>query len=419
MGQKLFVYQYLFFACLDIIPFVVADGTTWYIRPIHDTPYNKMFRTKVDLDCEIGNPRHRFLEGACVEKIERNLSTVKGGTYKIDLSFLETSVPTNKDAIESEGARNDEGTNNAGDEDKNVAKKMSVKVAPDADEIEFELNHNSMNNNSSNDTIWEGTEIVPYGFLPGTANFVKASDGYVSGNINSIHREAVYAITTRMDGNYVEVIPYGAFPADHDVRSSRNHIWKFKSAKSGADSRIDNRRNRILKRYNMRRKAYEINEYDEKCPTNVIDIMVAYTEKAMCLDAQQLHPCNKSHSGTIESRIVLGISQINQAFKTSGTNTKLRLVKTLMIDHSEKDDWTTILQKMAARLFPRNFYAARKKFGADLVHMILAKNDFCGYSFNSVIRKNAYSLSSLKCSTGQYSMAHEIGHNIVSLIINS
>lgn len=395
-----------------------TDEITWFIRPAHDTPYHRMIRLKDDLECESRHHNHRFRDGACVKVDRRALTAVEGRYYEVNVNIF-NEIEIEGDKISSENCRPSDP--NCAPEQKRV---VSIQVADDAQILQFELD-NGVTDDITDNMSWLGTEVVRNDIIAGTtdtiagtANIVKSRDGFVSVNVNSIQDNVVYTITSRSSGNsivsYVELIPQEHYPASerHMSAPSKQMMQpderkivpiRRKKRKTDSNGRIDYRRK-------LRRKKRKIQEI---CPENTIDIMVVYTRLAMCADALQDYPCDyNKHFRTIESRIDLAIAQANQAYEKSGISTRLRCVKKMLVNYDEREEWTTILGEMYSNQFPQKFYTNRNKFGADIVHMVMKKSDFCGYGYTGVGKHDAYSVSNYKCSTGMYTLVHEVAHNM-------
>jgi len=382
-----------------------ADEVTWFIRPAHDTPYHHMIRSKGDLECESRHHNHRFRDGVCVKVDRRALTAVEGRYYEINVNIFNEIAG---DTINSVGGCRDELDPNCPKDDTKT--RVSMKFAENMKALEFDLDSGRI---GKKNVSYFGWEVGRNGNIAGTASILRSSSGFVSGTVLSLQEELVYSISTRRNGDskvsHVEVIPQENFPPlERHLRAPskqlmqpaerKNRPYKRGNSKVDGNGRIDARKKRKLQ---------------EICPDNVVDIMVVYTRLAMCADALQDFPCDhEQHFETIEGRIDLAIVQANQAYEKSGISTRLRLVRKMMLNYDERENWTTILGEMYSKQFPQKFYNNKNKFGADIVHMIMKKSDFCGYGYTGVGKYDAYSVSNYKCSTGMYSLVHEIGHNM-------
>eukprot|EP00588_Corethron_pennatum_P010105 CAMPEP_0194273020 /NCGR_PEP_ID=MMETSP0169-20130528/6443_1 /TAXON_ID=218684 /ORGANISM="Corethron pennatum, Strain L29A3" /LENGTH=261 /DNA_ID=CAMNT_0039015837 /DNA_START=678 /DNA_END=1460 /DNA_ORIENTATION=+ len=200
----------------------------------------------------------------------------------------------------------------------NRARKIILKLAADAPEFIFELDDGPINADNRN-TEWYGEEVLinANGTIPGVATFIKSKTGAISGTVNSFLHGVVCSVLTRQNKHYVECVHNHSFPEELEGKHNRRR----KRRKRHLQENSSKRRNRNLKS-------------DRK-----IDIMVVYTRKAMCADAGQDHDCDESYKDTIKARIDLAIAMTNEAFKVAKTDTKLRLVKTMMTDYDEKPSW--------------------------------------------------------------------------------
>ena len=132
---------------------------------------------------------------------------------------------------------------------------------------------------------------------------------------------------------------------------------------------------------------------------SVIHIMVVYTKKAA------------RESRSIDALIQLAIDETNLSYEQSNIQTRLELVHTHQVDYIEQD----ILDDLKHLTFKNDGYmdeihALRNQYCADIVIMLESSSNYCGVSYLNPDSDFAFCVVSVKCATGYYSFAHEIGH---------
>jgi peptidyl-Asp metalloendopeptidase len=144
---------------------------------------------------------------------------------------------------------------------------------------------------------------------------------------------------------------------------------------------------------------------------STIDILVVYTATA-----------RSAAGGTtaMENLIDLAITETNTGYSNSGVNQRLRLVHTEEVSYSEVGfNWSTALSHLKGTSdgYIDNVHTLRDTYGADEVAMIVNNSVYCGMGYvmqyvNSSFATSAFCLVSRTCATGNYSFAHELGHNM-------
>jgi len=142
-----------------------------------------------------------------------------------------------------------------------------------------------------------------------------------------------------------------------------------------------------------------------------IDVMVVYTAVARA-----------AAGGTtaIESLIDLGVVETNQGYTNSGITQRISLVHKVETDYSETGfDWNTTLSRLqqTADGYMDNVHTLRDTYHADVVVMIVDNQGYCGLGYlmqtvSPSFAAYAFCLVSRVCTTGYYSFAHEMGHNM-------
>src|SRR5262249_24350025 len=120
--------------------------------------------------------------------------------------------------------------------------------------------------------------------------------------------------------------------------------------------------------------------------------------------------------------IALAVSESNTGYGNSNVTQRLRLVHTAEVEYSEAGfDWTTTLDRLTNTSdgFMDEVHTLRDTYGADAVVLIVNDMAFCGQALLMTTVSNsfktfAFSLVSRVCAAGNYSFAHELGHNMGS-----
>ena len=120
--------------------------------------------------------------------------------------------------------------------------------------------------------------------------------------------------------------------------------------------------------------------------------------------------------------IALAVSESNTGYANSNVTQRLRLVHTAEVEYSEAGfNWTTTLDRLTntADGFMDEVHSLRDTYGADAVVLIVNDTAFCGQAWLMTTVSNgfktfAFSLVSRICAAGNYSFAHELGHNMGS-----
>src|SRR4029453_14163077 len=146
---------------------------------------------------------------------------------------------------------------------------------------------------------------------------------------------------------------------------------------------------------------------------SIVDVMVVYTTTA-----------RQAAGGTnaMNALIALAVSESNTGYGNSNVTQRLRLVHTAEVAYSEAGfDWTTTLNRLTntADRFMDEVPTLRDTYAADAVVLIVNDTAFCGQAWlmttvSDGFKTFAFSLVSRICAGGNYSFAHELGHNMGS-----
>lgn len=157
----------------------------------------------------------------------------------------------------------------------------------------------------------------------------------------------------------------------------------------------------------------------------VADIMVIWTEDAECLASFQFFTCTLSSTtkSNMQAQVELAISNANLAYKKSNIDLKLNLV------HSARDgtgyytrDEDKALDDVTNSLNELSYIGSlRYNKGADIVSLVMYSEAVCGLGWvgNVILpslqtANDYFNIVSYDC-LDDYTLAHEIGHNLVRL----
>ncbi len=139
----------------------------------------------------------------------------------------------------------------------------------------------------------------------------------------------------------------------------------------------------------------------EAGPDVTIDVAVFYTPAAR--DAA-------GGTAEIEAAIDLMVAETNQAYALSGVDHRLALVERSEVPYTETGDSRLDLQRID---LPQDghlddVHALRDRVGADLLHLIVSRGNYCGVAF--MPGTGVSGITKLDC--GASTFAHELGHNM-------
>lgn len=130
---------------------------------------------------------------------------------------------------------------------------------------------------------------------------------------------------------------------------------------------------------------------------SVVDVLVAYTAEA------------RAASANIESEIELGYDQTNQALTASGVSFQYRVVATIEVAYTESGSLLTDLYAWPTSSFSEA-RALGATYGADLYNLWVSSSQagVAGIAY----MPGQYSVVGLDYAVSNYTLAHELGHNI-------
>ncbi len=144
-----------------------------------------------------------------------------------------------------------------------------------------------------------------------------------------------------------------------------------------------------------------------------LDIMVVWTIKAECKNYNLPDNCtpNAETAKAMMALINLAIDETNTAYELSGVRTQLYLAHAYRHPTFVETSMTRSLGALR-RGEISGTEENRKRYGADMVAMILNDDVFCGSGYFGPRIDRMYSVTSWKCTTGYFSFGHEVGHNL-------
>jgi hypothetical protein len=149
---------------------------------------------------------------------------------------------------------------------------------------------------------------------------------------------------------------------------------------------------------------------------STIDVLVVYTDDVLAYYS--------NNTAAVEAMIDLAVSETNAGYANSGVTQRVNLVHTEMVSYDESGfDWGTTLTRFQYHgdgyfdTVTQPTTGLRDTYCADESVLIVMNTGYCGigYLMNSVgswFADYAFAVVSRGCATGNYSFAHEMGHNM-------
>lgn len=135
-----------------------------------------------------------------------------------------------------------------------------------------------------------------------------------------------------------------------------------------------------------------------------IDVIVFYTDTARLV---------AGGVSAIENTINSAVSQANQSHSDSGSQARLRLVRTQEVSYVETGDLGLDLFNLGSTddLQLQEVHDVRDQYGADLVHLIVESNQNSGSTVGIAYNPGQFGVTTRSYAL-QHVFSHEIGHNI-------
>jgi peptidyl-Asp metalloendopeptidase len=234
--------------------------------------------------------------------------------------------------------------------------------------------------------VWQGVLADASTAYPESELTFSITDGQVYGEIHL--GTELYRVRSAAEGVYwVQQIDPTAFPQELAPRTP---------PKSGAPSA----------------PQPPLNPTDDG---TVADVMVVYTPKA------------RDTAGgptSIQNMINTAIAETNQGYANSGINFRVNLVYKGEVGYAEGGslNWDTALDRLTYKNdgYIDSVHTLRDTYHADFVSMIVGSGTYCGLGWllqsptDTSFADYAFTLVSVWCLTGYYTLAHEMGHNMGS-----
>ncbi len=143
------------------------------------------------------------------------------------------------------------------------------------------------------------------------------------------------------------------------------------------------------------------------------DLLVVYNQAARTAAGGEAN---------IRARIALGVAEANTAFANSHVIPRLRLVGTEFVDYAQSTNMVVDLERLTSTVDgPLDaVHARRDALGADMVQLIVGpETNACGIGWlmrtlSPGFAANAFSVTASDCISPNYTLAHELGHNMGS-----
>jgi len=140
-----------------------------------------------------------------------------------------------------------------------------------------------------------------------------------------------------------------------------------------------------------------------------IDVMVVWT------------PAARTAAGgitAIQNLVNLAVQETNQSYINSNMTQRIRLAFMQEVAYAESGDFATDLTRLKnpSDGFIDNVHSLRNTYYADMVSMFTEGTQYCGigylmFNVSPAFESNAFTVIARNCATGNYSFAHELGHN--------
>lgn len=266
------------------------------------------------------------------------------------------------------------------------------------DDTDIEVKFNKVRKSKGGRSIWRGqilskTTNGQSQPAKGTVTLV-VSDGNVTG-------------TVRMDGKLFEIEPSDrfhsiqeidtrGFPEDHPNSDDANPVI----TPEGNDA-LDDLTSDAGDVLGTGATANATVQADAVPSDALIKVLVVYTTAVA------------AQTSDINSLIDLAIDETNQSYiNSSNTNTiQITLASSAEVNYTETN-YTDMLTSLSATDdgVLDEVHDLRTQGEADVVIMLAAQNDYCGYGYIHASYDRAFAVVNYLCAVGNFSFAHELGH---------
>lgn len=138
---------------------------------------------------------------------------------------------------------------------------------------------------------------------------------------------------------------------------------------------------------------------------DTVDLLVVYSNQTAT-----------AAGSAIGSQIQAAVDAANRSFANSGITMRLRLVHYAPANYAESGDFNTDLSRLRGTTdgYMDLVHALRDSYAADLVSMFVENGAYCGMGYIGPSVSAAFTVVNRGCAAGNYTLAHEIGHNFGS-----
>ncbi|MBF0170348.1 MAG: hypothetical protein HQK87_04555 [Nitrospinae bacterium] len=144
---------------------------------------------------------------------------------------------------------------------------------------------------------------------------------------------------------------------------------------------------------------------------SIVDVLVLYTPSARAAVGGPV---------AMKNKINLAVTETNTGYANSGVVQRVRLVHSQEVSYNEagSNGMSDALGRLAnaADGYMDIAHTLRTSYAADMVVLLINNNQNCGYGYLMATESNAFktyafSVTHHSCATGNYTFAHEMGHN--------
>ena len=197
----------------------------------------------------------------------------------------------------------------------------------------------------------------------------------VTGNVRV--QGQLYAVRPLHDGRHAIVeIDESKLPPDHDEAAYR-HLFQ-------------------------QRATLPVTVPAEAKANSVIRVLVNYTTAV------------NNAVADVPGLINLAIAESNQGYANSAVAITLQLAGSGLVNYPESSSFSTNLNRYLGTSdgYMDSIHAQRNSVAADVAVLLTAPGESCGIAPLNASASSAFSVSARNCATGNYTFAHEIGHNL-------
>ena len=258
------------------------------------------------------------------------------------------------------------------------------------------------------DYTWHGTVRGQ----PASQAVLTVAQGRISGSITVSDAAArsvqVFQIQTAADGSHqLREVNQAQFPPDHPPGAENGHLPPAAKPLSMPLEKARTHRGSTSTTSTTSTTASTTSTVTTAADSgDTIDVMVVYSNQTAT-----------AAGAGIGTQIQQAVDAANQAYANSGITTRLRLVHFGQVNYNESGDFYTDLNRLTSLSdgYMDEVGPMRDTYGADVVSLFVENSQYCGLSWVGPSAAYALSVVNRSCATGNYSFAHEVGHNFGAL----